>query len=809
MKLHTKMLGFIAMFFLLTFSLVSCGSDGGGGGAVTVSAISGDTDEGGTTATFTVVLTSQPLADVTIPIVSLDLTEGAVSDAILSFTNADWGSAQTVTVTGIDDAMIDGDIAFTVEVGDPASADTVYDALTNANTADVSVTNLDDDTASVVVSAISGDTDEGGTTATFTVVLTSQPLADVTIPIVSLDLTEGTVSDAILTFTNADWGSAQTVTVTGVDDAMIDGDIAFTVEVGDPASADIDYDALTNADTADVSVTNLEIETYKFDDGTLQVWTADGLWHVTDVRYSSSPNSVWYADPVSSTYDTGAATSGALTSPLIYLGDSPSLDFDYFLSNQCQSDGNICFADKLTVEVSTDSGYSWTQLADLPEAHAFTINTIDLSAYAYTVVRIRFFFDTFDDTFNAYEGAYVDNVVIRNGEELPAVALFANTSYVDYSIGDSGSEASNLEATLNVMGRSVTTFTGITASDFQTAVNGKDLLAIPELENGDLDADLDAAARTDIADFVSAGGTLIIHADFAIFPNYINLLNSTFGFSLEDINTAGPYDLNTADAFGTIFADGPSTLPQNNLTGSVLTSTLPAGAKVIYDDQTTGDSALTLIPYGDGSIVIFGWDWNDAAPTGSSDGGWLDVLYRAMFANYYLQTDETDRGWWDETGYHTSFSIATVVGYYSSTQYMYNSYFVFDLSGITGDKTGARLRLELQLYTSGDLSETFSVYDVSTDAATLKADDTGQTAIFNDLQTGEVYGTFEVTAGDVGTIIEIPLSAEALSDINTAAGGFFAVGIHLESYSGGGMSDEVVRFSDVGPGTYQLVLTSY
>jgi hypothetical protein len=146
MKMHTKMLGFIAMFFLLTFSLVSCVSSSSRDAAVTVSAISGDTDEGGTTATFTVVLTSQPTADVTIPITSLDLTEGTVSAANLTFTNANWDSAQTVTVTGVDDALIDGDIAYTVEVGDPASADTNYDALTNADTADASVTNLDDDT---------------------------------------------------------------------------------------------------------------------------------------------------------------------------------------------------------------------------------------------------------------------------------------------------------------------------------------------------------------------------------------------------------------------------------------------------------------------------------------------------------------------------------------------------------------------------------------------------------------------------------------------------------------------------------------
>jgi hypothetical protein len=116
----------------------------------------------------------------------------------------------------------------------------------------------EEDVVGVTVSDISGDTDETGTTATFTVVLNSQPSADVTIPIVSLDLTEGTVSAANLTFTNVDWDTAQTVTVTGVDDVLIDGDITYTVEVGDPASvADTNFDDLTNADTADVSVTNI------------------------------------------------------------------------------------------------------------------------------------------------------------------------------------------------------------------------------------------------------------------------------------------------------------------------------------------------------------------------------------------------------------------------------------------------------------------------------------------------------------------------------------------------------------------------
>lgn len=551
------------------------------------------------------------------------------------------------------------------------------------------------------------------------------------------------------------------------------------------------------------------IETYKFDDGTLQGWTADGLWHVTDNRYVSKPNSVWYADPVSKTYDTGAATSGALTSPLLYLGDSPSLDFDYFLLNECQADGAVCGWDQLFVEISTDSGASWTQLENLPEAHDFINHTIDLTDYAFTVVRIRFFFDSFDDVSNNYEGAYVDNVVITDGEELPAVALFANTSYVDYWTAGPNPEyfeASNLEATLNVMGRSVDTFTGITASDFKAAVKGKDILVIPELEYADLDADLDAGARTAIANFVSSGGTLIIHTDAAISNNCITLLNSTFGYSLSSGAWTGPYNLNTTDAAGTVFATGPVSLPLNNGTWDLSTASLPLGTLSIYDDGSS--TAVAMIPYDDGMIIIICWDWYDAVPTGSQDGGWLEVLYRAMFANYYRQTDATERGWWSEAGDHSSSNDNTFTGFDGS--YVLNSYFIFDLSGITGNKTGARLRLELQNYYGVDPSETCSVYDVSTDAATLEADGTGQTAIFNDLETGNVYGTFEVESGDVGSIIEIPLSAKAISDINKAAGGTFAVGIHLDTYSGGIAAAEGVRFSQLSEArTHQLVLTSY
>ena len=61
-------------------------------------------------------------------------------------------------------------------------------------------------------------TTEAGHTTTFTVVLDSQPTADVTVAIATSDATEATVSTGSLTFTAANWNTPQTVTVTGEDD---------------------------------------------------------------------------------------------------------------------------------------------------------------------------------------------------------------------------------------------------------------------------------------------------------------------------------------------------------------------------------------------------------------------------------------------------------------------------------------------------------------------------------------------------------------------------------------------------------------
>ncbi len=110
-----------------------------------VSAISGNTGEDGTAATFTASLTAAPHADVTLSLQSSDTGEGTVSPTSLTFTSGNWNVDQTVTVTGVDDAAVDGDQSYEIQFGAAVSTDAAYDGLTPDP---VSVVNVDDDSAS-------------------------------------------------------------------------------------------------------------------------------------------------------------------------------------------------------------------------------------------------------------------------------------------------------------------------------------------------------------------------------------------------------------------------------------------------------------------------------------------------------------------------------------------------------------------------------------------------------------------------------------------------------------------------------------
>ena len=344
---------------------------------VTVTPVSIAVTEGGATADYSLVLNTQPTDDV---VITIGTDAQLSAPASVTFTSMNWDTAQPVTVTAVDDAVVEGDhsgaithsvasndgnyngvaadgvsaditdndatvrftaatttvneddgaggaqtVTLTVErIGatnqeatvDFASADgtatdgddytgnsdtitfgvgvssqeitfdTVADLIEEGNEAfTVSLSNLsanlvaadpqsstvtitDNDTAGVTIDVGDGITvTEGAATDTYTIVLNTEPTADVTVTISpsSDPSTELATDVASVTFTPTGganpWNVAQTVTVNAVDDNVVEGDhgsaITHSVDSADPNYADgSDADTNLSAGSVDAAITD-------------------------------------------------------------------------------------------------------------------------------------------------------------------------------------------------------------------------------------------------------------------------------------------------------------------------------------------------------------------------------------------------------------------------------------------------------------------------------------------------------------------------------------------------------------------------
>jgi hypothetical protein len=200
------------------------------------------TAEDGSQATFTVTLNigNGPTSDVVVDLVSSDTNEGVLDVSQLVFTPEDWQSPRAVVVSGVDDSQTDGHREYTIEVSATRSDDPDYDGL---DPSDVTLRNFDNEGVGLSVANSGGLTDESGLSSTLEISLATEPRDDVFVAIASLDITEGSVSVDMLTFTPQDWAAKQTVTVTGVNDDEQDSSQFYTVEARS-SSADPFYEGL-------------------------------------------------------------------------------------------------------------------------------------------------------------------------------------------------------------------------------------------------------------------------------------------------------------------------------------------------------------------------------------------------------------------------------------------------------------------------------------------------------------------------------------------------------------------------------------
>ena len=216
----------------------------------------------GSTGTYTVELNTQPTARVTVAIGS-DNPDVTPSSTSLTFSTSNWDSAQTVTVTAGQDADTADDTANLAHR--PSGR-----GYGNNESKDVVVTVTDDDTAGLVLSAPTLGVDEAGQN-TYTVKLATQPTTTVTVTATSGNMDTATVSGSTLTFTTSDWDTAQTVTVSGVDD----GDsVNETVTVTNTASGG-EYAGVT--ETVTVTVDDDDKPGITFTPASLTVDEVDGV----------------------------------------------------------------------------------------------------------------------------------------------------------------------------------------------------------------------------------------------------------------------------------------------------------------------------------------------------------------------------------------------------------------------------------------------------------------------------------------------------------------------------------------------------
>ncbi len=198
--------------------------------------------EAGGVATFTATLSQVS----SLP-VRIDLTYGGTAFLTDDYTrtaeviNIPAGSLiGTVKVTAVQDLRAEADESVVVFATNSTNASI-------GNGLEVRTTIINDDPAGFTLNKSTATVTEAGASETFTVVLTAQPSADVVLLVTSSDPGEARVDKPALTFNNNNWNVPQTVTITGVNDNVVDGNQTSIVTLSvDDTKSDVPYRAVAD-----------------------------------------------------------------------------------------------------------------------------------------------------------------------------------------------------------------------------------------------------------------------------------------------------------------------------------------------------------------------------------------------------------------------------------------------------------------------------------------------------------------------------------------------------------------------------------
>ncbi len=229
--------------------------------------------------------------------------------------------------------------------------------------------------------------------------------------------------------------------------------------------------------------------------------------------------------------------------------------------------------------------------------------------------------------------AYAEDRALVGATKLTGaeVLVFDDATYVD-TAGTQLDESDTIQQSLTSLGHNVSVITTDNSNALGAALKGKDVFVIPELEVAGFAPS--AAFIAELQAFTARGGTVIVAGGNTLGRN-TDFMNDVFGFSTTETGStaATPIEkvVNPATNHVTTFDDDPATLASNPQITSIVGGIggLPTDAVVLYEDDN-GDATVWGVGYGLGQVISLGWSWVEAAPLGTRDGGWLQVLDSAV-----------------------------------------------------------------------------------------------------------------------------------------------------------------------------------
>jgi PEP-CTERM motif len=186
----------------------------------------------------------------------------------------------------------------------------------------------------------------------------------------------------------------------------------------------------------------------------------------------------------------------------------------------------------------------------------------------------------------------------------------------------------------------------------------------------------------------------------------------------------------------------------------------------------------------------------------------LVVLLQPGWSVADIILDASNSGFYNDVGNQQFGNY--IVGRLTIPSQVSNDYFVFDLTGVKGNISSATLKLTNPTdgYSSQDLNETFTIFNVATPIGTLLKPGGLMPGIFLDLGSGTSYGSGTVSAADNGKTLSFGFNANGIQALNAAEGMKLAIGGSLTSLSTRTDNEYAFAYSGSGGEVRQLVITT-